>query len=129
MESMRRRSSIITFNQPGSMPPSNWQQTSLVDSRKMSTASIQSNTSSNSPKNNTDPANVTYQPPQLIRYSTVFSSICLESKLTCAYITYAFLVSHFNRTLVDWIYYFVLYCFISSPLSMHLLILPFVSFA
>ena len=126
---MRRRSSIITFNQPASMPSTNWQQTSIVDSRKMSTASIQSNTSSNSQKNNIDPANVTYQAPQLIRYSTVFSSICLESKLTCAYITYAFLVSHFNRTLVDWIYDFVLYCFISSSLSMHFLILRFVSFA
>ena len=114
---MRRRSSIITLNPPGSMLPANWQQTSAVDSRKMSTTSNQSNPSSISPKNNTDAANFTYQPPPLIRYPTVFSSICLGKRLTCVYIyiTYAFLVSHFNETLVDWIYYicFVLLQFFS----------------
>lgn len=129
---MRRRSSIITLNPPGSMIPANWQQTPIVDSRKMSTASNHSNPSSNSPRNSTDPANFTYQPPQLIRYSTVFRYILSRKKaLTCVhlYITYAFLVSHFNRTLVDWIYYFVLYCFHSSLLLIDFSFRLFFSFA
>jgi hypothetical protein len=74
---MRRRSSVITFNQPISMPPSSWQQPSVADSRKTSTASTQSNASSNSLKNNVDTANFSYQQPQLMRYPTVFISICV----------------------------------------------------
>lgn len=71
MESMRRRSSIITFNQPSPIPPANWQQQSIIDSRKMPSTSTQSNTSNNSPKTNPDTVNFVYQQPQLMRYSTV----------------------------------------------------------
>jgi len=68
---MRRRSSIITFNQVGNISPPNWQQQSIIDSRKSSSTSTQSNVSNSSQKNNTDTANFPYQQPQLIRYPTV----------------------------------------------------------
>jgi hypothetical protein len=68
---MRRRSSIITINQPDSLPPSNWQQQSIIDSRKSSSTSTQSNTSNSSPKNNSDTVNFLYQQPQLMRHPTV----------------------------------------------------------
>jgi hypothetical protein len=68
---MKRRSSIITFNESGSVTSSNCQQQSITDSRKASSESIQSNTSNNSQKNNSNAANFLYQPPQLIRYPTV----------------------------------------------------------
>jgi hypothetical protein len=71
MESMRRRSSIITFDETGSTSPSNWQQKSVIDSRKMSSTSIKSNLSNNSPKNNSDTVHFLYQPPQLMGYPTV----------------------------------------------------------
>jgi len=68
---MKRRSSIITFNESGTLTSSNCQQQSITDSRKASSESIQSNTSNNSQKNNSNPASFLYQQPQLIRYPTV----------------------------------------------------------
>jgi hypothetical protein len=68
---MRRRSSIITLDQPGNIPSSNWQQQSMMDSRKLSSTSTPSSSSPNSPKKNSDTTNFVYQPPQLTRYSTV----------------------------------------------------------
>ena len=68
---MKRRSSIITFDESGTVLPSNWQQQSMIDSRKTSSTSTHSNTSNNSPKSNSDTANFLYQPPQLMRYPTV----------------------------------------------------------
>ncbi|CAF4632464.1 unnamed protein product, partial [Rotaria socialis] len=44
---------------------------SMTDDRRASLASIQLNTSNNSPKNNSDTANFCYQPPQRLRYPTV----------------------------------------------------------
>jgi hypothetical protein len=68
---MKRRSSIITINPPDSLSPSNWQQQSTIDSRKLSSTSTQSNTSNNSLKTNSDTVNFLYQQPQLMRHPTV----------------------------------------------------------
>ncbi len=92
---MRRRSSVITFNQTDSVPPPNWQQQSITDNRKMSSASIQSNISNNSPNKNSDTSNFLYQQPQLMRYTTVFIYLCIKYNF-CIYITDAFFVSLSN---------------------------------
>lgn len=78
MESMRRRSSIITFNEPGNILPPNWHLQSTIDNRKLSSTSTQSNTSTNSAKNNSDTANVYYQSPQLSSYPTVLIYLCIK---------------------------------------------------
>ncbi|CAF2931302.1 unnamed protein product [Rotaria sp. Silwood2] len=81
LESVRRRSSIITFNQTDDTSSANRQLQSTIDNRKLSSTSTQSNTSNHSPKNHFDTANFPYQPPQLIRYSTnQTSSITEESQ-------------------------------------------------
>ncbi len=66
-----RRSSVISFNQPTNNPPSNWQQQTIIDSRKASSASTNSNASTNSAMNNSDQTSFSYQQPQLIRHPTV----------------------------------------------------------
>ncbi|CAF4836262.1 unnamed protein product, partial [Rotaria socialis] len=80
MELITRRSSIITFNESDSLAPSNWHRQSMTDDRRASLASIQLNTSNNSPKNNSDTANFCYQPPQRLRYPTTRASISEESQ-------------------------------------------------
>jgi hypothetical protein len=94
MESMIRRSSVITFDQTSTNPPTNWQQQSIIDNRKASSGSIHSNTSSNSSKNNSEQPNFSYQQPQLIRYPTVQISLLYPN------ISSAFFCRTFNRTLV-----------------------------
>jgi hypothetical protein len=76
MDSTARRSSIITFNQTLNEAANQWAQQSIIDSRKTSVASNQSDASSPSPKTSSDTTNFVYQPVQPVSYSMV--QICFS---------------------------------------------------
>ena len=72
MESMKRRASIITFDDSGSISSSNWQASAaMINSRKTSSTSTQSNLSTNNIKNIPESTNSLYQQTQLMSYPTV----------------------------------------------------------